>query len=105
MGISFGSYAQLKLNNMNTQKITSFLGSLLVMGIAISIFFMLMSTEMPASNRELLIAFVSVLFGAMAGSIKKITGDDDANQLLRDLETKNQHLEQRIKDLTSKNEN
>lgn len=86
---------------MNSSKnVTSFLGSLLVMAIAISIFFMLMTTEMPASNRELLIAFVSVLFGAMAGSIKKITGDDDGSQILSDLEKKNQALEQRIKDLT-----
>lgn len=84
----------------NSKNVTSFLGSLLVMAIAISIFFMLMTTEMPASNRELLIAFVSVLFGAMAGSIKKITGDDDSAQLLSDLEKKNQALEQRIKDLT-----
>jgi cell shape-determining protein MreC len=84
----------------NSKNVTSFLGSLLVMAIAISIFFMLMTTEMPASNRELLIAFVSVLFGAMAGSIKKITGDDDSAQMLSDLEKKNQALEQRIKDLT-----
>jgi hypothetical protein len=86
----------------NSKNVTSFLGSLLVMAIAISIFFMLMTTEMPASNRELLIAFVSVLFGAMAGSIKKITGDDDSAQMLSDLEKKNQALEQRIKDLTEK---
>ncbi len=84
----------------NSRNVTSFLGSLLVMAIAISIFFMLMTTEMPASNRELLIAFVSVLFGAMAGSIKKITGDDDASQMLKSLEDKNQALEQRIKELT-----
>lgn len=84
----------------NSKNVTSFLGSLLVMAIAISIFFMLMTTEMPASNRELLIAFVSVLFGAMAGSIKKITGDDDAGQIVNDLEAKNKALEQRIKDLT-----
>jgi cell shape-determining protein MreC len=84
----------------NSKNVTSFLGSLLVISIAISIFFMLMTTEMPASNRELLIAFVSVLFGAMAGSIKKITGDDDSAQMLSDLEKKNQALEQRIKDLT-----
>ena len=86
----------------NSKNVMGFLGSLLVMGIAISIFFMLMSTEMPASNRELLIAFVSVLFGAMAGSIKKITGDDDASQIVRELEKKNEYLEQRIKDLTVK---
>ena len=85
---------------MNSRNVTSFIGSLLVMAIAISIFFMLMSTEMPASNRELLIAFVSVLFGAMSGSIKKITGDGDDNQMLRELENKNKELEQRIKDLT-----
>lgn len=85
---------------MGSKNVTSFLGSLLVMSIAVSIFFMLMTTEMPASNRELLIAFVSVLFGAMAGSIKKITGDDDAGQIVKDLEAKNQALEQRIKDLT-----
>lgn len=58
-------------------KVTSFIGSLLVMAIAIAIFVMLMEKEMPQSNRELLIAFVSVLFGAMATSIKKITGDDE----------------------------
>lgn len=84
----------------NSRNVTSFLGSLLVMAIAISIFFMLMTTEMPASNRELLIAFVSVLFGAMAGSIKKITGDDEAGAIVKDLEAKNQALEQRIKELT-----
>lgn len=84
---------------MNSAKLTSFLGSLLVIGIAIGIFFMLMTKEMPPSNRELLIAFVSVLFGAMAGSIKRITGEDD-NQLVRELEEKNERLEQRIKDLT-----
>ena len=86
----------------SARNVTSFLGSLLVMAIAISIFFMLMTTEMPASNRELLIAFVSVLFGAMAGSIKKITGDDDASQMMKSLEDKNAALEQRIKDLTEK---
>lgn len=85
----------------NARVVTGFLGSLLVLGIAIAIFFMLMSTEMPASNRELLIAFVSVLFGAMAGSIKKITGDDD-NQMVKNLEEKNAKLEERIKELTEK---
>ena len=86
----------------SSRNVTSFLGSLLVMAIAISIFFMLMTTEMPASNRELLIAFVSVLFGAMAGSIKKITGDDEAGAIVKDLEAKNEALERRIKELTEK---
>jgi hypothetical protein len=30
---------------------------------------------MPDKNRELLIAFISVLFGGMAASIKNIIGD------------------------------
>lgn len=62
---------------MNNSSILSFIGSVLVMAIAIGIFFMLMEKEMPQSNRELLIAFVSVLFGAMATSIKKITGENE----------------------------
>lgn len=62
---------------MNSSSILSFIGSVLVMAIAIGIFFMLMEKEMPQSNRELLIAFVSVLFGAMATSIKKITGENE----------------------------
>ena len=62
---------------MENTKLFDFIGSLLVMAIAIGIFFMLMDKEMPQSNRELLIAFVSVLFGAMATSIKKITGADN----------------------------
>jgi hypothetical protein len=40
---------------------------------------MLMEREMPESNRELLIAFVSVLFGAMAASMKTITGGRQDN--------------------------
>ena len=62
---------------MNNNTILNFIGSLLVMAIAITIFFFLMHREMPASNRELLIAFVSVLFGAMSVSIKKITGEGE----------------------------
>lgn len=54
----------------------NFIGSLLIVAVAVGIFMMLMEKEMPQENRELLIAFVSVLFGAMASSIKKITGDD-----------------------------
>jgi hypothetical protein len=56
-------------------KLTNFLGSLLVLLLAILIFFTLMSSEMPDKNRELLIAFISVLFGGMAASIKNIIGD------------------------------
>lgn len=64
-----------KSRKSNTNSVVPFIGSLVIIGFAIAIFFMLMSTEMPQSNRELLISFVSVIFGAMAGSIKKITGD------------------------------
>jgi hypothetical protein len=53
----------------------NFLGSVLVLLLAILIFFTLMTSEMPDKNRELLIAFISVLFGGMAASIKNIIGD------------------------------
>jgi hypothetical protein len=76
------------------EKIMNFLGSLLVLSVAIGIFLMLMNNEMPNSNRELLISFVSVLFGAMAASIKKITGDD--NGLVEELMKKNRELEEKL---------
>jgi hypothetical protein len=38
-----------------------------------------MTSEMPDKNRELLIAFISVLFGGMAASIKNIIGDKSAS--------------------------
>lgn len=79
----------------------NFLGAILVISVAIGIFFMLMSTEMPQSNRELLIAFVSVLFGGMASSIKKITGDDD-NDTIKELTLRNKELEKIIKEYESK---
>jgi hypothetical protein len=65
--------------NNKVQIILSFLGSFLIIGLALYIFIMLMEREMPESNRELLIAFVSVLFGAMAASMKNITGGRDDN--------------------------
>ena len=55
--------------------INNFLGSVLVLLLAILIFFTLMTSEMPDKNRELLIAFISVLFGGMAASIKNIIGE------------------------------
>jgi hypothetical protein len=81
----------------NTDKIINFLGSLLVLGVAIGIFVMLMSKEMPSTNRELLIAFVSVLFGAMSGSLKKITGDE--SMLIEELSKKNKELEDKLSKL------
>lgn len=86
----------------NTDKLINFLGSLLVLGVAIGIFVMLMSTEMPDSNRELLIAFVSVLFGAMSGSLKKITGDESI--LLDELTRKNKELEDKLNKLQQNGE-
>ena len=56
------------------KNLNSFLGSILVLILAILIFFTLMTNNMPDKNRELLIAFVSVLFGGMAASIKNIVG-------------------------------
>ena len=61
-------------------KINNFLGSILVLLLAILIFFTLMSSEMPDKNRELLIAFISVLFGGMAASIKNILGDKSKDE-------------------------
>ena len=55
--------------------LNNFLGSVLVLLLAILIFFTLMTSEMPDKNRELLIAFISVLFGGMAASIKNIIGE------------------------------
>lgn len=78
------------------QKVVNFFGSLLVLAIAISIFFMLMTREMPHSNRELLIAFVSVLFGAMASSIKKITGDESESDTVKDLRAKVKELQSKL---------
>lgn len=66
----------------------NFLGSLLVLLLAILIFFTLMSSEMPDKNRELLIAFISVLFGGMAASIKNIIGDKSEDK--NDNKTENQ---------------
>ena len=79
-------------------RIVNFFGSLLVLGIAISIFFMLMTREMPQSNRELLIAFVSVLFGAMSSSIKKITGDESEGETIKDLRAKVKELQSKLND-------
>jgi uncharacterized membrane protein len=56
------------------KNLNSFLGSILVLILAILIFFTLMTNNMPDKNRELLIAFVSVLFGGMSASIKNIVG-------------------------------
>ena len=61
-------------------KLTNFLGSSLVLLLAILIFFTLMSSDMPENNRELLIAFVSVLFGGMAAGMKIIMGQNDKDE-------------------------
>lgn len=86
----------------NTDKIINFLGACLVLGIALSIFFMLMSNEMPHSNRELLIAFVSALFGAIAGSVKTITGEGEGMKELKEAEQKVKMLEERLQQLEKK---
>lgn len=88
------------------EKIINFLGSLLVLALAVGIFLMLMDREMPDSNRELLISFVSVLFGAMATSLGKITGDEsilvnDLTKKNKELEEKNKQLEETIKNITT----
>lgn len=80
---------------MGNTRLINFFGSLLVIAIAISIFLMLMAYEMPTTNRELLISFVSVLFGAMASSLKNVTGDESS--LISELQRKNTNLEDEIK--------
>lgn len=82
---------------MNMDKIMNFLGSLLVLALAVGIFLMLMDKEMPDSNRELLISFVSVLFGAMATSLGKITGNE--SETIGELTRRNKELEEKIKNL------
>jgi hypothetical protein len=55
-------------------KLFNFIGSLVVILIALGIFLILMTNNIPDQNRELIIAFVSALFAAIATSIKNITG-------------------------------
>ena len=54
--------------------IINFFGSLLVLALATGIFLLLMDRPIPESNREILISFISVMFGAVAASMHKITG-------------------------------
>lgn len=80
---------------MRQDKLLRFTGSLLVVIIALGIFFYLMSTEMPQGNKELLISFVSVLFGAMASSFKQITGVD--SQELEAVHNENIELKEKLR--------
>lgn len=75
--------------------VANFLGSLIVIAVAIGIFLLLMDKEMPESNRELLISFVSVLFGAMAASLKQVTGADDSD-VIKELQRENKELKERL---------
>lgn len=77
------------------KEVANFLGSLIVIAVAIGIFLLLMDREMPESNRELLISFVSVLFGAMAASLKQVTGADDSD-VIKELQRENKELKERI---------
>ena len=78
----------------------NFIGSLVVVCIAIGIFLLLMNQDMPQGNREILISFVSVLFGAMSGSLRQITGID--SQKLDELQKENMELKVKEKELSSK---
>lgn len=75
--------------------VANFLGSLIVIAVAIGIFLLLMDKEMPESNRELLISFVSVLFGAMAASLKQVTGADDSD-VIKELQRENKELKEKL---------
>ncbi len=72
-----------------------FIGSLFVLIVAIGIFFLLMNVTMPQGNRELLIAFVATLFGALAPSLKTLTTSDD-NDMIKELQRENEMLKSRI---------
>lgn len=77
------------------KEISNFFGSLIVIAVAIGIFLLLMDKEMPESNRELLISFVSVLFGAMAASLKQVTGADDSD-VIKELQRENKELKEKL---------
>lgn len=85
------------------KEVANFLGSLIVIAVAIGIFLLLMDKEMPESNRELLISFVSVLFGAMAASLKQVTGSDDSD-VIKDLQRENKELKEKLNQSSSENE-
>lgn len=85
------------------KEVANFLGSLIVIAVAIGIFLLLMDKEMPESNRELLISFVSVLFGAMAASLKQVTGSDDSD-VIKDLQRENKELKEKLNQSSSDNE-
>ena len=72
-----------------------FIGSIFVLIVAVGIFFLLMNVTMPQGNRELLIAFVATLFGAMASSLKNLTGTDE-NEMIKELQRENEMLKARI---------
>jgi ABC-type uncharacterized transport system permease subunit len=57
------------------KNLINFLGSMLVLLLSILIFFTLMQSDMPENNRELLIAFISVMFSGVALGIKNIMGN------------------------------
>lgn len=79
------------------KEISNFFGSLIVIAVAIGIFLLLMDKEMPESNRELLISFVSVLFGAMAASLKQVTGADESD-VIKELQRENKELKTKLED-------
>jgi cell shape-determining protein MreC len=79
------------------KEISNFFGSLIVIAVAIGIFLLLMDKEMPESNRELLISFVSVLFGAMAASLKQVTGADDSD-VIKELQRENKELKTKLEE-------
>jgi hypothetical protein len=57
-----------------SDKLFGFIGSLVVILIALGIFLILMTNNIPDKNREAILIFVSSLFTAIATSVKNISG-------------------------------
>lgn len=55
-------------------KLFNFIGSLVVILIALGIFLILMTNNIPDKNREVILVFVSSMFGAIAASLRNVSG-------------------------------
>jgi hypothetical protein len=57
-----------------SDKLFGFIGSLVVILIALGIFLILMTNSIPDKNREVILVFVSSMFGAIAASLRSVSG-------------------------------
>lgn len=61
------------------EKFLGFIGSLVIILIALGIFLILMTSTIPDKNREVVLIFVSSMFGAIAASLRNISGSKEKN--------------------------